>query len=102
MNNQYSTLSEAVNALTKEGYNLEFNLESSYIYCKEIDKRYDPDNFSIDEFHRFEGMTNPGDMSIVYAISTGDGRKGTLTDAYGTYGEPISQEMLSKLKSSEQ
>lgn len=97
MNNQYNTLSEAVNGLSERGYTLDFNLDNDKINCRSEKKSYAPDEFEIDEFHRFEGMTNPDDMSIVYAISTNDGSKGTLTYAYGAYSDPISAAMVKKM-----
>ena len=49
--------------------------------------------------HRFEGMTNPSDLSIVYAITAGrHGVKGTLIDTYGPEGQPVTPEMAQKLK----
>jgi hypothetical protein len=97
-NNQYNTLSEAVNTLNQRGYILNFTLKPDGIYSKKEDLSFGPDAFEVDEFHRFEGMTNPSDSSIVYAITTKDGRKGTMTDAYGAYADPPSKEMLQKLK----
>ena len=42
----------------------------------------------IAEYHRFEGVSDPGDMSIVYAIETRSGIRGTLVDAFGVYADP--------------
>ncbi len=98
MDNQYDTLSQAVTELQKRGYKLDFNLKPDSIECRELDKKYNPSTFHIDEFHRFEGMSNPDDMSIIFAITTADGRKGTLVDAYGTYQDPMTSEMVQKMK----
>lgn len=98
MNNQYETLSEAVDALDKQGYTIDFNLKHDCIESKELNKKYDPAKFHIDEFHRFEGMTNPDDMSIVYAVTTDDGKKGVVVDAYGTYEDPFTSEMVQKMR----
>ena len=48
--------------------------------------------------HRFEGMSSTDDNSILYAISSKDGIKGTLVDAYGVYAQNISEEMRKKLR----
>ena len=96
--NQFSTLSEAIENLDSRGYTLDFNLTSDSIECKELHKKFKPENFHIDEFHRFEGMTNPDDMSIVYAITTKDGKKGTMVDAYGAYSDPLTTEMVQKMR----
>lgn len=98
MDNQYETLSQGINALNERGYTLDFNLHKDRIECKAEDLEYTPEDFHIDEFHRFEGMTNPDDMSILFAISTSDGKKGTLVDAYGTYSDPLTAEMIQKMR----
>ncbi len=96
--NQYSTLSKGVDDLTEKGYKLDFNLCPDKIECKSEKLEYGPQEFEVDEFHRFEGMTNPDDMSILYAITTNDGKKGTLVDAYGAQNEPRHEEMIKKMK----
>jgi hypothetical protein len=50
-------------------------------------KKYKPKDVIAVNFYRFEGITDPDDMSILYAIETFDGGKGTLTDAYGRYSD---------------
>ncbi len=98
MDNKYETLSEGIDDLTRQGYTLDFNLLKNCIECKSENLKYKPSEFHIDEFHRFEGMTNPDDMSILYAISTDDGKKGTMVDAYGVYSDPLTSEMVQKMK----
>ena len=50
------------------------------------------------KFYRFEGMTNPGDNTILYLITTSDGKKGLLVDNYGADSGPVSAEMIKKLR----
>ena len=50
------------------------------------------------DFLRFEGMNNPDDSSILFAISASDGSKGVLVDAYGAYAANVSPEMMDRLK----
>src|SRR5690554_5779783 len=78
----YDTLSQAINALKDRG----FNEEVEIIDERKIrigDKEFEDKDIEIKEFHRFEGMSNPADMSVVYAISSKSGEKGLLADAYG-------------------
>ncbi|MDZ7845663.1 MAG: phosphoribosylpyrophosphate synthetase [Owenweeksia sp.] len=82
----------------ERGYTIDFSLMPNGIEDKAAKKVYDPSTFTVDEYHRFEGVSNPGDMSIVFAVTTNDGKKGTLIDAYGTYEDPLESEMLHKLK----
>jgi hypothetical protein len=41
----------------------------------------------IREVHRLEGMSDPSDNTIIYAIETTKGLKGYLINAYGVYSE---------------
>ena len=92
----YDTVTQAVNGLKERGYTLDFNLKANRIECE--GHKYNPNDFEITEFHRFEGSSDPGDESIVYAIESRDGTKGVLVDAFGVYSEPLSEEMLKKLR----
>jgi hypothetical protein len=38
-------------------------------------------------------MSNPDDNSVLFAIESNDGLKGTLLDAYGVYAENLTPEM---------
>lgn len=94
----YSTLSEAVNALQARGYTEDLSLMDQCIVCHGRRTELHPDDFHIDEFHRFEGDTDPADESIVYAISApGHGIKGVLVNAFGIYASALTQEMVAKL-----
>lgn len=94
----YDTLSEAVEDLKKRGYELDFNLKPKGLECKDPEMILKPEEFMVDEFHRFEGESNPADASVVYAISASNKLKGVIIDAYGAYAESLSFEMLQKLK----
>lgn len=93
----YDTLSEAVNGLKQRGFNIDFNLSFDCITCHETPVNLLPSEFEIVEVHRFEGATNPSDSSILYAIESKHGQKGTLVNAYGVYADEISAEMIKKL-----
>ena len=97
-NNSYDTLSQASRELENRGYDRQFVLKPNGIEASDSHKLYQPDEFVIDEFHRFEGVSNPSDMSIIFAVSTKDGKQGTIIDAYGAYEDPLESEMLHKLK----
>ncbi|WP_245750725.1 hypothetical protein [Flagellimonas taeanensis] len=57
-----------------------------------------PEDFDVDEMRRFEGMSSTDDSSVLYAISSKNGIKGLLVDAYGVYAENISEAMRKKLR----
>jgi hypothetical protein len=94
----YDTLTQAIQALKERGYANDFNLHPEWIECPTLDVRLAPDEFHVDEVHRFEGMTDPDDSSVLYAIASKGGLKGVLVDAYGVYSESVSPEIVKKLQ----
>lgn len=97
MNKNYDTMVEALNGLRKQGYAEDFNLSSECIECPTLKLKLRPEQFQIDMFYRFEGMSNPDDNSIVYAISSRDGVKGVLVDGYGVSATSLNEAMIKKL-----
>jgi hypothetical protein len=94
----YETLSEAIQALKTKGYDQDFNLHPEWIECPPLNLKLSPEEFHVDEVHRFEGMTNPDDSSVLYAIASPSGVKGLLVDAYGVYTTALNTAMLAKLQ----
>lgn len=93
-----NTMVEALALLKKNGYTEDFNLCDSGIECPIISRKFLPHEFHIDFYYRFEGMNDPDDQSIVYAISDITGQyKGVLVDGYGP-SSSLSPEMLAKLR----
>lgn len=96
----YSTLSEAINDLTKKGYTFNFNIKHDWIECAENNLQLQPDEFEIDEVYRFQEMSNVDTESILYAISsTQSNMKGLLVNAYGIYADTASTKLVAKLNS---
>jgi len=100
--NPMTTLTEVMENLKKEGYTVNFNLYENHIEDDSRTLRFHPVDFQIDRVYRFEGMSDPDDNSILYAISCRDGKtKGILVNAYGVYADPLSQEMVEILAKAE-
>lgn len=98
----YQTLVEALNGLKERGYTLDFNLANGVLHSTEENLVLQPEDFSITEVHRFEGISDPGDNSIVYGIvSDKYNVKGVFVNAYGVYSDDISEELLKKLNTPE-
>ncbi len=93
----YDTLAQALQDLQSRGFEYDFNLLENCIECKSKQSLYQPEQFNVLEVYRFEGMTNPDDNLVVYAVETEDGLRGTLLDAYGVYSESITPELVAKL-----
>lgn len=100
MARSYETVSEAVNDLKKRGYtaNLSMEAEKECLICDSPFAELSPEQFAIDEVHRFEGMTDPGDEMIVYAISSHDNSvKGVVVNAFGIYSSHRSNRLVEHL-----
>jgi hypothetical protein len=96
----YDTVSEATNDLLKRGYTTNLSLlnKKECLVCHKTSIHLSPEDFEIDEVHRFEGMTDPGDEMIVYAISSVKYNiKGIVVNAYGTYADNGNSAIVKKL-----
>ena len=91
------TLASSVNKLVLDGYTCNFQVTEKGLFSLEKEKYYNPDDVRITNFFRFEGASDPADSSILYAIEVNDGTKGTLTDAYGPYADPLIEKFIRKV-----
>lgn len=94
----YGTLSQTINALVELGYSLDFNIKEECLVCNKTNTQLSSDDFQIDKLYRFEGMTDPEDQSILYAISsTVFNVKGLLVNSYGMDSDEYSSKLIAKL-----
>jgi hypothetical protein len=94
-----STVSQVLRDLKAEGYTVDFNLDENCLVSQENQLKLHPDEFVVDKHYRFEGTTDPGDESVIYAISsTKHDIKGTLVNAYGVYGNDMSNDLVRALQ----
>lgn len=84
---EMKTLSSCLNSLLSKGFETQFKALKHGLKSLTTEKIYLPEDVKITNFYRFEGESDPADNSILYAIETTSGEKGTLTDAYGPYGD---------------
>jgi hypothetical protein len=82
------SLQACLSKMIEMGYTDDFKATDEGLKSLRTDKVYAPTEVNIVDFYRFEGASDPDDMSILYAIETNDGLKGTLVDAYGPYASP--------------
>lgn len=95
---EMSSLSELTNVLEQKGFTEQFRVEERLLKTSRDDKGYRPDEVRAVNFYRFEGMSDPDDTSVLYAIETVDGRRGTLIDAYGTYSDSDVDEFVKEME----
>lgn len=94
-----NTLVETLEQLRREGYTEDFNLKQDCLECRNGQYQIFHDEFRVDKIFRFEGDSNPSDEAILYAISSEKYKlKGVLVNAFGVYAEPLTNEMITKLK----
>ena len=92
---KYQTVSEAINELVKRGYTMDFNLEANLEAF--ANGTYDAADFEIEEVHRYEGESDPGDEAVVYAISSRSGLKGILVSGFGMSSGRRAQSLIASL-----
>ena len=99
MSIHYNTLSEGTSDLKSRGFIMDFEVNEDGMIT-DTDQRFtfDPSTCVIKEVYRFEGMSNPSDNSILYAIEVQGGLKGSLIDAYGTYSNEKKEAAIKKMK----
>lgn len=94
-----TTVSEVLNILKSKGYTVDFNLDDNCLVCHSNSLKIHPEDFVVDKHYRFEGMSDPADEAIVYAISsTKHNIKGTLVDGYGISSDKLTNDMIKALK----
>jgi len=84
---EMKTLVSCLNSLLKSGFEVQFKVSGGKLKSLATEKLYTPEEVKVSNFYRFEGESDPADNSILYAIETISGEKGTLVDAYGPYSD---------------
>lgn len=87
-------LDKSLGKLEEQGYRDEYKLENGRLRCLTTGRIFSPQDVKAVNFFRFEGISDPDDTAILYAIETKDGRKGTLIDAYGYYADEEISEFM--------
>ena len=83
------TLTHVVDELTRRGYKEHFRVADGRLHVIGTGQRFEPEDVVIRGYYRFEGVSDPDDMSILCAIETRSGVRGTLVDAFGVYSDPL-------------
>lgn len=81
-------MTEAVRSLKARGFTADFEYVEGAFRVLGSERVFRGNELSIVEHHRFEGVSDPDDMSVVYAIEASDGMRGTIVDAFGVYANP--------------
>lgn len=87
METEQLTLAGAIADLAKAGFGEHFGVSDGALRSFDTGRRFSVAELVIREYHRFEGVSDPDDMAIVYGIEGQGGVCGTLVDAYGVYSD---------------
>ena len=92
------TLSEAIARLDAAGYREGFRATREGLVALGSGHHYPPESLSVDEVVRFEGPTDPGDESALFALRGDDGMRGTWVIGYGPSVAPLDAEIARRLR----
>jgi len=92
------TATEVIDMLRRRGYAADFSAQADGLRVSGSEHSLAPADIVIREFHRFEGESDPDDMSILYAIEAVDGTRGVLMDAFGVYASPAVGSVLAQVR----
>ena len=93
------TVSEALGRLNRAGYVDAFGAEKGGLKSRTQGTVRPPESFHVDEIVRWEGESDPGDESAVFALTSPDGTKGTYTVAFGPLMDPLDAVIVKRLGS---
>lgn len=100
-NKNLTPLSVKIREFDEKGYTYQFKVENGRLYSISDNKVYSPEDVRVVEKFRFEGQSNPDDMSILYVLECRDGIKGTLVNAYGLYATEEIDQFVSEVPGEE-
>jgi hypothetical protein len=89
------TLTGVMEDLARSGFIEHFGVRGEELRSFDSGRVFRAGELVVREFHRFEGVSDPDDMAIVYAIEGQGGIRGTLVDAFGAYSDPAVSAFLS-------
>ena len=83
------TVTQAINLLREQGYDLDFDLFDGQLMHEEACVSCAADEAVVERLFRFEGMSDPGDEMVVLGLlDPGTGRRGVLASAFGLAADP--------------
>lgn len=80
-----------------KGYTTNFSFQDGSLIDSGSGTKYNVDQVELKEEYRYEGMSDPSDMSILYILETDDGKKGTCLMAYGPNADYDAAQWFNKL-----
>lgn len=91
-------ISEITDKLFLEGFTEEFIMTPQGLKSKSTQEIFKNNDIKIVKHYRYEGTTDPADMSIVYAIKTNNGLRGSIVAGYGPNADSPFAEFMTKVE----
>jgi len=88
------TLAGTMDELARRGFTEHFQVVDRSLRALGKGESFPADRVMVAEYYRFEGVSDPDDMAILYGIETRSGLRGTLTDAFGFYADPLVSDFM--------
>lgn len=83
------TMSEAIARLGAAGYSSSYVAVDELLRCRDCQRVFDPASLTSDEVVRFEGVSDPADSAVLFALRSADGHRGLYAVAYGPDTDPM-------------
>lgn len=93
----YTNMKEALQDLKARGFTANFEFVRKAFRDVNSGRTFKAGELAIVEHHRFEGASDPDEMSVIYAVESTDGIRGIVVDAFGTYAAPELGAFLTKV-----
>ena len=93
----YRTLVETSNQLRKQGFTEDFKLTAGRLEALGTGKAYGQQELKVIEAHRFEGASNPADLSVLFAVECSDGARGQVISSYGANADHALLDFMEKV-----
>lgn len=87
-NHKMDTERQRIEELKSKGFTVDFDIRNGALVDLKSGDVFQKEDVRLVEEYRFEGMSNPSDMSILYALETGTGEKGTILVNFGPNTPP--------------
>lgn len=87
-NHKMYTERERIDQLKSKGFKADYDIRDGNLINLQSGKAFEKSEVYLLDEYRFEGFSNPSDMSILYALETNSGEKGTILVNYGPNTPP--------------
>jgi hypothetical protein len=92
------SLSDRMRQLHAAGWTVQLSVSDGGLRCDGYSCWTAPEEVGADEVYRFEGVSDPGDESILFAISMPCGHRGLFPAAYGKDQIPDVADVVTRLR----